>query len=120
MTSKKSRWFFLALVIAAYTFMYTQSDHFSCDDDCQKVASLNTALLKNRPYIYGVWRCSWNRMSDTLCITVKDTTGVNWNLVADTACLLATQNGLYKQRVFIMRYDTASRVADTLVRRQCP
>jgi hypothetical protein len=121
MKYNKSRWLLLALVIASYTFMYTQSDRYAtCDDDCQKVGSLYSALLKNRPYIYSVARCSWNRISDTLCIAVKDTTGVNWNLLADTVCLLATQNSLYKQRLFIMRYDTTRLTVDTLLTKQCP
>ena len=120
MKHKRSRWLLLALVIASYTFMYTQSDRYSCDDDCKNVSSLNTKLVTGRPYIYSIGRCGINRVSDTLCLYVRDTTAIDWNLLADTACLVATQNSLYHQKLFVIKYDTATRSLDTLVRRQCP
>jgi hypothetical protein len=120
MTRKKTGWLILALVVLSYTFMYTQSDRFACNDDCEKINSLNTALHANRNYVSYVLRCGQNPVSDTLCLWVKDTTGIDWNLFADTACLLATQNGLYKQKFFIITYDTSTLIVDTLVRKQCP
>lgn len=109
----------LALVVLSYTFMYTQSET-PCNDDCNRVNSFNIALQKNRSYVSYALRCSQNPVSDTLCLWVQDTTGVNWNLFADTACLLATQNGLYRQKLFIITYDTTRQTLDTLVRKQCP
>jgi len=119
MTPKRKGWLILALVVSSYTFMYTQSET-PCDDDCEKLNSLNTALHKNRSYVNYAMRCGQNPASDTLCVWVKDTTGINWNLLADTACLLATQNGLYKQNLFVITYDTSTLILDTLVRKQCP
>ncbi len=121
MAPKKARWVILALVILSYAFMYTQTkDRYLCNDDCQKVNSVNTSLVKTRNYIYYVNRCGGQSpTSDTLCVFVKDTTGINWDLLADTACLVATQNGLYHQKLFICNWDTSTHSMDTLVRKQC-
>jgi hypothetical protein len=120
MKHKRSRWLLLALVIASYTFMYTQSDRYACDDDCKKVESLNNALVSGRTYIYSIGRCGVSRVSDTLCLLVKDTAAMDWNLLADTACLMATQNSLYHQKLFIITYDTVTQRLDTLLKKQCP
>ena len=118
MIRKKTGWLMLALVIACYAFMYTETKKdYVCNDDCQKVQSVDASL--RRSYLYSIGRCSYQG-SDTLCVWVKDTTGVNWSVLADTTCLIATQNGLYKQKLFFISYDTSRHIFDTLLVKQCP
>jgi hypothetical protein len=117
---KKIRFVILPLILAVYTllFMATKRE-FPCDDDCQKVRSVEDALRTNREtYIYSASRCTNNRISDTLCVLVRDTSGINWNLLADTACIIATQKGLLNQQVFILKLGTSP--FDTVARKRCP
>ena len=89
-----------------------------CLEDCQKVNEFGMALQTNRGYIYGVYRCSRNGLSDTLCIYAYDSVTVNWSLLADTACIIATQKGLPRQKIFII--DNRTLPIDTLATKECP
>lgn len=118
MGRKRTGLVILVLIICLYAFMYTDTKTYSCSDDCQKIYALDTTLMHDRDYIFGVYRCSRNSISDTICIIVKDTTGVNWDLFADTVCAMATQKGLNQQKLFIIK--NGSFPLDTLVKKQCP
>ncbi len=121
MTARKVRWMILALVILSYIFMYTQTKKdYLCNDDCQKIYSIDTTLVRSRSYIYNINRCSRSPISDTVCVFVKDTSGINWELLADTTCIVSSQNGLLHQKVFIIGWHILSQSYDTLVKRQCP
>ena len=95
----------LPLILIGYALLYMATKVASpCLEDCQKISELNQALLQNRQsYCYGAGRCTYRGQSDTLCVSVKDTLGINWNLFADTVCLLATQKGLVRQKIFILK-----------------
>jgi len=113
------------MVVLSYVFMYTETkERYLCDDDCEKIQAIDSMLIKSHDYVYTVYRCyqsySTPQASDTLCVNVKDTIGVNWDLLADTICMLASQNGLNHQKVFIYKYDTATYLFDTLVKKNCP
>lgn len=111
---KKS--FLLVIILSAYAFLYiatTKPVH--CEGDCERTLNTYIALNAGRDYVYNVSRCS-PQVTDTLCILVKDTTGINWDLFADTACMVATQNGLLQQKIFVLKNATH----DTLARKSCP
>jgi hypothetical protein len=91
-----------------------------CEGDCEKVQNFYTAIKNKRPYVLSVYRCSYQSLSDSLCVYVRDSNGVDWNLLADTACQIATQNGLPQQKIFILQADTSTTLIDTVVRKQCP
>ena len=114
----KNKLFILPLILIAYAFLYlATSKDIPCLADCEKIEKLNIALRQNREsYVHYANRCF--RQSDTLCIYVKDTLGINWNLFADTVCLLATQKDLLRQKIFILK--TGRYPPDTLARKVCP
>lgn len=106
------------LLIYTFTFMATKPAGV-CDDDCERVGAFSSQLYQGREsYVLASYRCSFNRISDTLCITVRDTTGIDWNVLADTACAIATRNGLLHQQIYIFR--TATTPLDTLAKKRCP
>lgn len=90
-----------------------------CEGDCAKVIEVQQALRNGREsYVLNVYRCGYNMISDTLCIFVKDTTGINWNSLADAACFEASQRGLLQQKIFVIK--NFSSPSDTLARTICP
>jgi hypothetical protein len=118
---KRFRYLFLSVILIGYAFLYmATSVQEPCEGDCLKVENFNTAIRKNRPYIFSSYRCSYQSVSDSLCVYVKDTSGVDWNLLADTACQVATQNGLPQQKIFILQVNASTTFIDTVVRKQCP
>ena len=113
---KYSKFVFFAILFG-YSFLYIATSKSFCDEDCEKVGLVEEGLI-GKSYVNYVGRCSYSRVSDTLCVYVKDTTGVDWNHLADTTCVLAAQQGLLQQKIFILKYGTMSR--DTLARKSCP
>ena len=112
--------FILLAIVVFYAFLYwaTSVDKgYLCDEDCQRVNQLDTLLLHRYTYLYSVNRCS-RTPTDTLCVYVRDTTGINWDRFADTVCLYANSIGLRQQKLFIIR--SISFQPDTVVRKQCP
>lgn len=111
---------FLPLICIVYALLYmATSVPDRCYEDCQKINELNEALRVNRSaYFYGSGRCTYSGQSDTLCVSVKDTLGINWNLFADTVCSIATQKGLLRQKIFIIAGGAFP--PDTLARKECP
>jgi hypothetical protein len=106
------------LIVYAALFMATKAAE-PCDDDCEKVKEVRSAIFNTREdYVLSAGRCSYNRVSDTLCILVRDTSGINWNLLADTACTIATSKGLMQQKIFILKTGTSP--FDTLAKKICP
>lgn len=105
-------------ILFCYAFMYIATTKQPlCVGDCEKVRSVRIAY-KSKNYVVAVERCSFPRVSDTLCIYVKDTTGVDWNHLADTTCIIATQQGLLQQKILILKNGTVP--FDTLARKICP
>jgi hypothetical protein len=117
---KKKNWVLLPVILLGYTLLFMATKIAEpCDDDCQKVRAVDDALRTNREgYIYATGRCSYNRVSDSLCVMVRDTTGIDWNLLADTACIIATQKGLPHQQIFVVKIGTSP--MDTLAKKRCP
>lgn len=110
---------FLICGVYAVTFIATKPAQ-PCDTDCEKVQITGSLLFKNREsYVQGVYRCAYQRVSDTLCVIVKDTTGINWDRLADTACMIATGNGLLRQYILVLT-DRRGAPLDTLARLRCP
>ena len=106
------------LLLTGYALLYTAtSKQVPCDDDCEKTGRVFQQLSTNRTYVYGVYRCTQPRPSDTLCVLVRDTSGINWNMFADTACKIATQQGLLQQKIFILKNGTNP--YDTLAKKLC-
>jgi hypothetical protein len=117
----KIKFLILPLVLVGYYLLYvaTSVDKFgSCIDDCQKVHEFSQSLSSSRDYVYGAHRCTNVAVSDTLCVIVKDTSGINWNQLAHTACTLATQKGLLQQKLFFIRIVNS--LPDTILIKQCP
>lgn len=110
----------LPSILGVYAFIFIATKIAEpCDDDCEKVREVSSLLYNSREsYILSVGRCSYNRVSDTLCILVRDTAGINWNLLADTSCAIATLKGLLHQKIFILKTGTSP--LDTLVKKSCP
>jgi hypothetical protein len=68
--------------------------------------------------VYSANRCGSPYIpSDSICVYVKDTIGINWDIIADSTCYFATQAGLPQQKIFILKTGFPT---DTLVKRQCP
>lgn len=110
----------LSLIIVGYAFVYIATSKDPCSGDCKKIEIIRESLKLNRPYLLGVYRCINNyRTIDSLCVKVTDTTGVNWGLLADTACMVASQNGLPDQKIFILRFSKTSSNYDTLAFKEC-
>ena len=108
----------LFAVLIFYTFLYWATKTDICDEDCLKRRELNQLLIKDRNYFYGVSRCYPGYSTDTLCIYVNQTGGVNWSLFADTACKYANSVGLARQIILVL--NNAIYPPDTLARKQCP
>jgi hypothetical protein len=105
-------------ILFCYAFMYiATSKQPLCNDDCEKTEKVASILLQDKKYVQSVYRCTQPRISDTLCVFVKDMIGINWNLLADTTCLLATQNGLLQQKIFVLKGNYPY---DTVARKICP
>lgn len=117
---KKIKLLLLLAICVFYSFLFIATKpNVPCDDDCEKINAVDSRLRTTREgYIFAVGRCSYKRISDSLCVYVRDTTGINWNLLADTVCMIATENGLPPQKVLIMKVGTSP--LDTLVKKQCP
>lgn len=116
---KKVRTIILSLILGSFALLYmATSVPDRCLEDCQKVNEFAIALTQNRGYIYGVYRCTRNANSDTLCVFARDTSIVNWNLLADTACTIAAQKGLFRQTIFFI--DNRTLPLDTLAIKVCP
>jgi len=117
---KKYRYFLLTVIIVFFTlFFFATKKYVPCEGDCEKMSNFNQAIRNGRDS-YVVWaiRCGPNPVSDTICIFVKDISGINWGLLADTACTIATQYGLNQQKIFILK--NFSSPVDTLAKKQCP
>jgi hypothetical protein len=109
----------LSLILIAFSLLYLATSYqVPCEDDCAKVYSVDTTMSRNRDYVFWVSRCSGTQQSDSLCVYVKDTIGINWNLLADTVCAVATQNGLARQKIFIIKTNVTP--PDTVARKICP
>lgn len=115
---KFPRTIFLALLILYGSLYIATTKHIPCEDDCERMLNAQKTISANRPYVEGVSRCTYRQASDTLCVYVRDTTGINWSLFADTACMAASQNGLPHQKIFILKWN--SYPMDTLVKKVCP
>jgi len=115
---KRLKVLLLPLILISYALLYiATSKEFPCNEDCNKVMRVDTTLTRHHDYVWYVTRCGANVVTDTLCIYVKDTAGINWDLFADTTCQVATQVGLSSQKIFIIKATTPF---DTLAKKQCP
>ncbi len=111
----------LLAVITAYSLIYIATSYQKepvCDSDCDKLGDVANRLYNNRTYVYNVNRCNPGRVSDTICVFVADSSGVNWNLLADSACYFATQVGLSQQKIFVIKNTLVP--WDTVAIKQCP
>lgn len=106
----------LIVILSFYATLYIATSPVApCDADCEKVGKVDMDLTR-RSYVYMVYRCgSFN--SDTLCVMVKDTTGINWDLLADTTCQVAKKYELFDQTVMV--YNTGVSPIDTLAWLKC-
>jgi hypothetical protein len=111
----------LACILGLYAFLYVATSYQApCDGDCAVVEEVAIKLRKNREtYVYGAYRCGFNRGTDTLCVYVKDTSGINWSLIADSTCFFANQVGLAQQKIFVLKSVPGLGI-DTLARKNCP
>jgi hypothetical protein len=119
---KRYKFFFLSFILITYALLYmatTVPGSYNCDTDCEMMIAVDTILRKNRDYVYYANRCNQPVASDSICVLVKDTTGIDWNLLADTVCQIATSKGLLRQKVFILK-TTSTGFPDTVARKQCP
>jgi len=115
---KRFKVLLLPLILISYALLYIATTKvFICNEDCNNVMRVDTTLTRRYNYVWNVARCGANVVTDTLCIYVKDTAGINWDLFADTTCQVATQVGLSRQKIFIIKATTPF---DTLVKKQCP
>jgi hypothetical protein len=118
---RKLKWVILPLILGGYSLLYMATSYEKeCIGECDKLLHLHETLSSNREhYFYGVHRCTYpQQSSDTLCVYVKDTLGIDWNLFADTVCQAATNNGLPGQSIFILNQSIFP--PDTLARKVCP
>ena len=108
------------VILLFYMCLYMATKYVpECYEDCEKRRQIDASLSVGRNYFYGTYRCTNTAVSDTLCVYVKDTTGINWNLFADTVCSVATSYGLIRQKVFIIKQGSIFPL-DTVARKQCP
>lgn len=109
----------LSLTLLFYSLIYlATSKVLPCEGDCEKTYGLDTTLRNKYSYFHGVFRCGRTYSTDTLCIYVKDTTGINWDLFSDTVCMYAKSVGLSHQLLLIMNNGVLP--PDTLARKSCP
>jgi hypothetical protein len=115
----KAKHFLLVLILSVYAGLYiATSTPESCDTYCEKILLINQQLSKNRPYFQNAYRCTNRQGSDTICLYVRDTSGIDWNLFADTACMTFSNYGLPGQKIFILKTGTTP--PDTLAKKICP
>jgi hypothetical protein len=116
----KAKWLALPVILLFYTVTFVATKRVEpCDTDCERINLFRQLFMIDREsYVSQVGRCTYVRVNDTLCIGVKDTTGINWNTVADSACSIASNNGLPRQ--FIIIYKISTFPIDTLLKKQCP
>ena len=109
----------LSLTLLFYSVIYlATSKELPFGEDSAKLYGLDTTLSKKYDYFYGAQRCTYRQDSDTLCIYVKDTVGINWDRFADTVCMYANSIGLYRQKIFLV--NNRVNPPDTVARKQCP
>jgi hypothetical protein len=113
------KYIILSLILIIFSLLYTATSYPGrCDDDCERLYTIDSTIRSNRDYVGFANRCfNYTQASDTLCVYVKDTIGINWNNFADTVCSIATQNGLLRQKIFIIK---TTNPLDTVVRKSCP
>ena len=80
---------------------------------------VDSLLRANRDYVYYASWCNPPVHSDSICVWVKDTSGIDWNLLADTVCQVATLKGLLQKKIFILKSNSTG-FPDTVVQKQCP
>jgi hypothetical protein len=107
----------LTLLFYSVTYLAT-SKVVPCEGDCEKTYGLDTILRNKYNYYHGSYRCARTYSTDTLCVYVKDTIGINWDLFADTVCMYAKSVGLNRQQLLILNNGVLP--PDTLARKQCP
>lgn len=111
----------LPAILAVYMlFFMATSRPYKCDADCETIVRLHDRLRIGRDSLQlSVARCSYNLVSDTICVHVNGAYNWNWQGLADTACLQATDLGLRQQKIFILSYSNTGGY-DTLAVRSCP
>lgn len=111
----------LPAILAIYMlFFMATTMPYKCDADCEKTNSLLEILRPGRDTLQmTIGRCSYNRVSDTLCVIVNRNVNWDWHGFADTVCQQATGIGLLQQKIFILGYGTTS-YYDTLAVKFCP
>lgn len=111
----------LPVILGVYMlFFMATSVPEKCDADCENIVRLSERLRPGRdPLMLTVGRCSYNRVSDTICVTVNGAMTWNWPGFADTVCQQATDLGLRQQKVYILSYRSTGGY-DTLAVRSCP
>jgi hypothetical protein len=117
---KMIKYITLTVILLSFSFLYIATSYLGrCDDNCERLYKIDSTIRHNRDYVIFANRCfNYSQASDTLCVYVKDTSGINWNLLADTVCSVATQNGLARQKVFIIKNTLTP--PDTVARKICP
>jgi len=109
----------LFIVIVSYSLLYIATKPAGeCGDDCQRLYQLDTTLQSRYHYFYNANRCTYRPNSDTLCIYVRDTIGINWDRFADTVCMYANSIGLRQQQLFIIK--ELNFPPDTVAKKRCP
>jgi hypothetical protein len=109
----------LSLTLLFYSIIYlATSKVVPCEGDCAKIYGFDTTLRNKYNYYLGAYRCARTYSTDTLCIYVKDTIGINWDLFSDTVCIYARGLGLSSQNLFILNNGVLP--PDTLARKKCP
>lgn len=115
---KKYKFIALGIIMLVYAFMQMATKKDLCDPDCQTLRSIYEDLGKTYPAVNFVQRCSLYAGSDSICVYVNASVTNDWNQVAERTCILATANGLPRQKVYIL--SSNSTTSDTLARLQCP
>lgn len=116
---KRYRFIFLTLILISYSLLYiATTKSFPCDSDCETMAAVDTLIQKNRDYVYTANRC-YRPSSDSICVWVKDTSGIDWNLLADTVCQVASSKGLLQQYIIVLKVNSTG-IPDTVVTKRCP
>jgi len=109
----------LSLTLLFYLIIYlATSKVVPCEGDCAKTYGLDTILRNKYKYYLQSFRCARTYSTDTLCVYVKDTTGINWDRFSDTVCMYAKSVGLSSQILLIMNNGVLP--PDTLARKRCP
>ncbi len=118
MKKRKYNLLFVAIVVCyGLLYMATSVPDKECIP-CNQLSALYQKLSVNKTYITQVNSCSLQNTVDTVCISVKDTTGVNWTALADTACLYSKQQNMPTKAVYILKDNVFPR--DTLAAVICP